>query len=276
MEIWLWDGMGGNDRELHDRNLDIQEEGVDLMPGKLFSETEVGQIMRRAAELQEEGSAEGYVPGVTSEELVRIAKEAGIDPKFLEKAIAEGSNKGASNKSKSGLVEIERVYPVEIEPENFDVITDYVKTLPLTTNPKSGTVSGGMSQIGRTLQGQVAAGWANPYIKVTSREGRTRLNVNADNSIAIAMTTLWLVPLVFSPILGAVLFPIFGAIMAMMCVCCAVLTYKGVTKRANAATAETADKLEKAILENGTSVRENLERAVAVETEAHQQEIHQG
>ncbi|MEQ1822834.1 MAG: hypothetical protein ABL949_10000 [Fimbriimonadaceae bacterium] len=246
------------------------------MSGKLYAESEIGQIMRRAAELQEEGSVEGYVPGVTTDELYRIAKEAGIDPRFLEKAIAEGAGRGQVKKSKGGLAEIERVYPVEIAPENFDVITEYVKPLPMTTNPKSGAVSGGMSQIGRTLQGQVSAGWANPYIKVTSREGRTRLNVNTDNSIAAALSVLWVIPLMFSPVLGAVLFPIFGAIMAMMCVCAAVLTYKGVTKKANAATADTADKLEKAILENGTSVRENLERAVAVETEAHQQEIHQG
>ncbi|MEQ1932712.1 MAG: hypothetical protein ABL962_02360 [Fimbriimonadaceae bacterium] len=243
------------------------------MPGKLYAESEIGQIMRRAAELQEEGSSEGYVPGVSSEELYRIAKEAGIDPRFLEKAIAEGASKVETKKAKGGLSEIERVYPVEIAPENFDVITEYVKTLPLTTHPKSGAVSGGMSQIGRTLQGQVSAGWANPYIKVTSREGRTKLNVTADNSTAIAMSILWIVPLMLCPVIGAALLPIAGAIMALLVVSLSVLTYRGVSKKANAATVDTADKLERAILENGTSLRENLQKASEpqVTTESHQE-----
>lgn len=243
------------------------------MPGKLYAESEIGQIMRRAAELQEEGSSEGYVPGVSSEELYRIAKEAGIDPRFLEKAIAEGASKVETKKAKSGLSEIERVYPVEIAPENFDVITEYVKTLPLTTHPKSGAVSGGMSQIGRTLQGQVSAGWANPYIKVTSREGRTRLNVTSDNSTAIAMSILWIIPLMLCPVIGAALLPIAGAIMALLVVSLSVLTYRGITKKANEATVDTADKLERAILENGTSLRENLQKAnePQVSTESHQE-----
>lgn len=51
---------------------------------RIFSEQEASEILQRAAKLQEEDreSDPAYTPGITAEELERIAHEAGIDPNF--------------------------------------------------------------------------------------------------------------------------------------------------------------------------------------------------
>ena len=59
---------------------------------KIFSESEVAEIIRRAGELQEEKSEHGYVPGVNASELAQLAQEVGIQREFLELALREQSS----------------------------------------------------------------------------------------------------------------------------------------------------------------------------------------
>ncbi len=50
------------------------------MSQQFFSEKDVGKIVRRAAELQEKSTGStAYTPGVSREELERVAREMGID-----------------------------------------------------------------------------------------------------------------------------------------------------------------------------------------------------
>jgi hypothetical protein len=228
---------------------------------KFFSESEVGDLIRRAAELQEEHAEIAYTPGVTSEEMRRIAGEVGIDPRFLEKAIQERTQ---TPQNPDKLVTIEKVLPVELDPENFDAITEKIEPVH-SSNPKTGTSI--MTQIGRSMQGQVRAGWSNPHIKVTSREGRTKMTVRVDPSIAVAAAMAWSVPMMASPALGASGNPILAGLAAAACAVSAFFTYKWAIRKANKATREAADKIESAIMESGTGVRENLESATVVPTE---------
>lgn len=227
----------------------------------LYSESEITEIVRRAAELQEAGSAKGYVPGITGEELARMAAEVGIEPTYLEQALSEHqSGSDLAPKRRFGI-EIERVFPVDIVPENFDLITDAVRIMPLTA--AHGATSGGMTQVGRSLQGQVSGGWENPHFKITSRGGRTKLNVWTSNGTAIGLSCLWIVPLCITPVVGALGNSLVGGLAAFGCAIGSFLSYKWLVKKGNATTREVAKKLETAILEaaEASDLRQRLDEA---------------
>ena len=220
---------------------------------KIFSESEVAEIIRRAGELQEEKSENGYVPGVNVSELAQLAQEVGIQPEFLELALKEQGSvplKGAKKKP-SRTESIERVVPVEIDPEDFDIITEDLKVIPKMS--LSGSTSSGLSQFGRTVTGQVHAAWDNPHIKLNSRGGRTKIEVWTDKSAALGLSFLWMLPLIFSA--GAFKFggPLAGFAAMLFVIACAVTTYRAVLTKSSVAVQKVADKLESAILEYGQS-----------------------
>lgn len=136
---------------------------------KVFSEQEAAEILQRAVQLQEQsGKGDAYTPGITVDELRRIAQEAGIDPSCVERAIA---GLGAEETSKPGpfnlTEEFTRVVEGEISPDNFDRIL----------NLFSHTQKNGLKQVGRTLSGPTASGAHMLSLNVESRKGRTKINV---------------------------------------------------------------------------------------------------
>jgi len=232
------------------------------MSGPLFSESEVGEIMRRAAELQESGSSGGYVPGVTSDELARIATEIGISPKFLEQAVLEKVATHKKGKSKGGVIEIERIYPVEIDPENFDVLTENVKIYPYANWGQGNIPSGGIAVLGKTLTSQVSGGWAAPFIKIVSRDGRTKLRVSSDASTPIAMACISIVAFVLSfalILINPLLLPLGFGFSALL----GNWLYKYGVKKTNEAIEVTAGKIEQSILEHGKSMENRVASATA-------------
>ena len=100
------------------------------MPKKrVFSEQEATEIMQRAVRLQESSqTGDEYTPGVTLEELQRIAEEAGIDTRFLDKAVAGVDTEEKSTIGVFNLAEeFERVVEGEMDPEDFDKILHLVR-----------------------------------------------------------------------------------------------------------------------------------------------------
>lgn len=143
-----------------------------MEPGKrVFSEQEVTEIIRRAAELQE-GSASSdseYRPGVTREELERAAAEVGVSPQFLQQAIQE-KLAGIQGRRSAGLApEEERVVEGELDPNDYDVV---VEQLPLRSSRRYP-----VSQIGRSLQARAMTGSGIANVSLHSRNGRTRIRV---------------------------------------------------------------------------------------------------
>ena len=140
------------------------------MAGKrVFSEKEAAEIMQRAVRMQESSGKGGdYTPGITEEELRKIAVEAGIDPSFLDKAI---SGIDTQEKSETGLFnlteEFIRVVEGEISPDDFDKIL----------NLFSHSQKNGLKQVGRTLSGPAIKGTHMMSLNVESRKGRTKINV---------------------------------------------------------------------------------------------------
>lgn len=143
---------------------------------RIFSEQEASEILQRAAKLQEEDreSDPAYTPGITADELERIAHEAGIDPNFLRRAMEKATPAEKTN-TKVQLEQVfERVVEGEIEPENFDIVIEDVKAIQ---RQYKGNHQGGIQQIGRRIFGNVMCGPAIGKMNITSRNGRTRIEV---------------------------------------------------------------------------------------------------
>lgn len=117
---------------------------------------------------ESQGGGPDYTPGITFDELQRIATEAGIDPKVLEQALNEGST--PKEKAKWPF-EIERVLHGELAADDFDVVLEALgpahRRYPVT-------------QVGRTLSGTVWTGTGMTTVQVSSRSGRTRLSMKAN------------------------------------------------------------------------------------------------
>lgn len=143
---------------------------------RIFSEQEASEILQRAAKLQEDDrdSHSSYTPGITEDELERIAHEAGIDPNFLRRAM----EKATSSEKKNTKVQLEQVFERvvegEIEPENFDLVIEDVRA---GQRQRQSGNQGGIQQIGRRIFGTVMCGPAIGKMNITSRNGRTRIEV---------------------------------------------------------------------------------------------------
>ncbi len=164
-----------------------------------------------------QGAGPDYTPGITWEELQRIAAEAGIDSKILEQALVKEST--PKEKAKWPF-EIERVLDGELAADDFDVILDAMgpahRRQPIT-------------QVGRTLSGTVWTGTGMTALQVSSKSGRTRISMKANpffsffsvlyplflffaigSSIASERGASWMIPmlLLISIILGIALTPL--------------------------------------------------------------------
>lgn len=134
---------------------------------RIFSEQEAAEIMQRAVRLQEQShQSVDYTPGITVQELRKIALEAGIDASYIEKAIAgidsvEKSNVGPFNLTE----EFVRVVEGEINPDDFD------KILLLFSHSNKNQ----LKQIGRSLTGHATTGSHFMGLSVESRNGRTKI-----------------------------------------------------------------------------------------------------
>ncbi|HZH98018.1 MAG TPA: hypothetical protein VEX38_03530, partial [Fimbriimonadaceae bacterium] len=187
---------------------------------RIFSEQEVGEIVRRAVQLQEQAKdAELYTPGITREELSRIAREMGIDPKYLEMAI--GTSK-VSPDPKRGVFnltqEFERVVDGELKQEDFDLLLEHVRARPGPHGPS-------IAQIGRTLSGRSTKGIFSSIIDVTSRKGRTKISVRSSPVFAYLVA---LHPAVIGSIIAMAAFGEQGSISAGIATAAGLLTVGGI------------------------------------------------
>ena len=64
--------------------------GVPAVKGRRYGDVEIRRILRQAADLQEEaGAASDATGGLSLDEIRQIAREAGIDPRFVDLAAAD-------------------------------------------------------------------------------------------------------------------------------------------------------------------------------------------
>jgi len=215
---------------------------------RVFSEKEASDVLQRAARLQEErGGGSSYAPGVTNDELVRIATEAGIDPENLEAAI-RAANAAPAKKSFLNLIEEnERVVDAELDPADFDVILEVAKPARTRRHP--------VGQVGRTLTMQTRYRGSLYNVEVASRNGRTRIRVSSNPFIAYLMS---LHPAILLSFFGGMNMAAQGdrtgaLAFALAVVMTGMFAFVALARRGNAKTAELAEKIEERVRE-ATSV----------------------
>lgn len=81
------------------------------MPNRTYTEEEVIQLLKRAAEIEAaRQSPSGEKSGLTLDEIVAMAAEAGLDPEFLEQAADELALSGHASEGREAMVEGSEIY----------------------------------------------------------------------------------------------------------------------------------------------------------------------
>ncbi len=136
------------------------------MPGNVFSEKEVSDILQRAVRLQEEAGGE-YTPGVTYDELLRIAVEAGIDKDCLQRAIESPAAASPKHSLLNLIEEQDKVLDGELEADEFGELMDQIRELVKLQRAQT---------FGKLVEAQAWGGGVCGTLKVSSKRGRTRIS----------------------------------------------------------------------------------------------------
>ncbi|MBS1724709.1 MAG: hypothetical protein JSS66_17345 [Armatimonadetes bacterium] len=136
------------------------------MPGNVFSEREASEILQQAARLQEQSGASEYTPGVTYEELVRIATEAGIDKDYLQKAIDSPPATAPKHSLFNLIEEQDKVLDGELDDDGLSELMDQIRDLVKLQRAQT---------FGKSIEAQAWRGGVCGTLKVSSKRGRTRI-----------------------------------------------------------------------------------------------------
>ena len=144
---------------------------------RLYGEKEIGQILKRATELQHEEPSAPSAGSMSLQELEDIAAEAGIDPTFLRRAALEIDTGGmelstwAKFLGEELLLVREITIPGELRDDGFERIVEVIQR---------GTREHGQpSLLGRTLTWRAETPNKTRTIQITvnSRDGQTSVRL---------------------------------------------------------------------------------------------------
>jgi hypothetical protein len=221
---------------------------------RVYSEQETSAILQKAAKMQE-ASAEGgaYTPGITREELERIAAEAGIDPRFVGKALENLDNEEPKRGWLNLSEEYERVIEGEVDPDDYDQIFQDLK-------PSQAGHGGGLRQVGRTVSMQTFYKGAMCNVEITSRKGRTRVKVKSVPFTAYFMSLhpAILIGVIAGANIGARGNALIGALTFFFSMLFGIMGFAGLVKKGHKSARLLVDHLEKRVEEYTTDLRDNL------------------
>lgn len=175
---------------------------------KIFSEQEAADVVLEAAKLQEAepDGVDSYVPGIRLEELKRMAKELGVEERYLMKALerrgsfrpVQATRDATGFWSTPWKREFESVVDGELPPEHFDIVVEELSGTGGVAEGSTGTAS----TVGRLIQGTVAKGMGHGRLQVAGRHGRTRIRMTSDASMPILVGIL---PFTFIAMMAALI-----------------------------------------------------------------------
>lgn len=138
------------------------------MPGNVFSEKEVSDILQTAVRLQEEAGGAEYTPGVSYDELVRIAVEAGIGKEYLQKALDSPPSAAPKHSLFNLIEEQDKVLEGELDADGLGEFMDQVRELVRLQRAQT---------FGKSIEAQASRGGVFGTLKVSSKRGRTRISL---------------------------------------------------------------------------------------------------
>ena len=146
-------------------------------PARRYSDKEVRQLLKQAAEIQKREAGDEYADearGLTLAELQDVAAEAGIHPKFLQRAATRideptASGLGPALAGSDMTISVDRTVRGELADEHFEQAIVDIQHL----FKESGTAS----MVGRTLMWKTETSDTQRALQVTvsSRRGETRV-----------------------------------------------------------------------------------------------------
>ncbi len=151
---------------------------------RLYGEKEIGQILKRATELQHDEPPALSADSMTLQELEEVATEVGIDPAYLRRAALE-VDAGTAERStwakfvgEELLLVKEITVPGELREGGFERIVGVIE--------RGTSEHGQSSMLGRTLtwRAETSSKYAKLQLTVASRDGQTsvRLEENLTKS----------------------------------------------------------------------------------------------
>jgi hypothetical protein len=138
------------------------------MPKSRYTEKEAANILKRAAKLQDESLAPAGDPeGIEVHQLEQIAKEAGIELKYLHAALE--APRESSSKVAFGFGEkYERIFDGELSQSEIEEALSEVGS-QVTIRP--------VPHIGKGLRFHIVKGFVFATAEITSQKGVTKLKV---------------------------------------------------------------------------------------------------
>jgi hypothetical protein len=145
-----------------------------------FGDERVKEILRRAVELQHTG----VVParqgeGLSQSEVERVASEAGIDPVYVRRAIAESSSGSPETERSRFLgevktIEVVTILPDEVGPEEMDRMLEEVQRTFADTGNESRTERSATWTGSRQMS---SSRLSNVMVAITARREGTEIRI---------------------------------------------------------------------------------------------------
>ena len=177
----------------HGEGRDQETGPVARLPARRFGDEEIGRILRAAVELQERSDAagsdaagSGSARGLTLDELRQVAAEAGIDPRYVDMAASRMSVADERQPSRifGGAVRwhFEASVEGEIPERDRDRLLQAIRAI---TGEK-----GEVAEVWGRLEWSHNEGVGPTTVGITSRDGRTNVDVSASKSEEATVITL--------------------------------------------------------------------------------------
>lgn len=163
--------------------------------GRRFTERELALILKSAAEMQAHDPGRPHGAGITLSEIEAIAAEAGIDPAYIQRAVA-----GLRTHRPPGLWRRIAGHPAHFQAQRSlesDIGGDDVARLVDLVRAEFGRHGDLRDALGG-VEWKAGDDWGSSYVSLRSGAGSTRVVVGADRN-----NTAWALGLV-SPLLGAI------------------------------------------------------------------------
>jgi hypothetical protein len=173
------------------------------MPNQLYTEEEIAELLRRAAELQAaSGRMHGSGTGLTLDELATIAADSGLDPEFVRTAAAELKAgvrpRALPTRTSTREIVVERMVPHTASPDAIeDIIAQLRHQFELGSTvdySQWGMGSYGKGQIqtvGRSTEWQFVNPWwgTQTRVLIQPRDEATRIRITRSNSYSGAASS---------------------------------------------------------------------------------------
>jgi hypothetical protein len=147
---------------------------------RLYDDETAGQVLRRAAELQHES----HVPvhggdGLSATDLEQIAREAGIDPAFVRRAIGEAQVSSPETRPSPVFGEVKTLEMVEVlegevSPDSMDRMIEEVQRAFADGGTVTRTGRSATWSASRTL---ASSRLSSLMVAVTARDGQTEVRI---------------------------------------------------------------------------------------------------